>query len=586
MGKNKGNKSFMVNVAIILFAQIMVKLLGLIYRMVLTNIRGFGDSGNGYLSAGFQIYTLLLAISSIGIPNAVAKTVSEKAAVGDYRGAHRVFTSSLVLFAVIGAVFSILLYFGANVVSDKILNMAGAQYVMRALAPSIFFVCVSSVVRGYFQGLNDMSATSWSQMLEQVFKCSITITLVLLTVGTMPGAMQLLTKATFLYKGPLEGKTPPEIMAAWANAATSISTLLSFVYLIFFYIKRRSGIVEEMRRSAVSDVKESSGKIMLSILMLSIPISLASVITAINRVIDTATITRGIEVAFAGGIPASGNLPAISNPTLKQLNDEAVRLAGMLSKSDTLINMPLALNVAFATVLVPSIAGELAVGKKESAARKMTYSFLISILMILPCCFGYIFLAQPIYNVIYPKAPIGSSLLALTSISLIFSALSQTMSGSLQGIGKVFVPAVGLLAGCVVKILLNLILIRIPSVNIYGAAISTIVCQIVAFIISFAVLSKYVSLKMTFSKYVLKPLISCLVMGVVALVAYYGAKFGFGHIAGAYVTEVLATVIAIALAAVVYVIMISRLKILDKNEIEMLPKGQKVYAFLEKHHIY
>lgn len=564
--KNK-TKSFMGNVVVVLAAQLMVKLLGMLYRIVITNVDGFGNAGNGFYTAGFQIYTVLLAISSVGIPNAMAKLVSERTVVGDYKGAHRIFKTALMLFAGIGLLCSAILYFGSDFIALNVINMDGAQYTVKALSPSVFFVCVSSVVRGYFQGMQDMNATSRSQVLEQIFKCSLTIVLVLLAVGQ-----------------------PPEIMAAWANFASSLATFLSFGYLVIFYAKRQKGIKEKVRLTAVESIKGSTGKLMKSILMLSIPISLASIITSINRVIDTATITRGIEIAFANGIPAHFDdtlgkvVETISNPSAKQLNDEAVRLAGMLSKSDTLINMPLALNFAFSTVLVPTIAGALAVGDKKEASDKASYSFLISILLILPCAIGFIVLAEPIYKIIYFSTPYGYDLLAWTAVSLIFSALSQTMSGALQGIGKVYVPAIGLLVGCVIKLVLNLALIRITSVNIYGAVISSIACQFTAFLISYIVMTKYISINITLRKYILKPLISGIVMGAVAVGVY---KVLMIVIPGSeFVSNFISTMISIALAAIVYFVLIFALKILDKSEIELLPAGAKIYALLERVGLY
>ncbi len=577
--------SFMGNVAIILFAQVMVKVLGLIYRMVITNIDGFGDAGNGFYNAGFQVYTVLLAISSVGIPNAIAKMVAERAAVGDYKSAHRIFRSAFTLFAVIGVVCAAILYLGADFIAIHIVNMDGAQYVMRALAPSIFFVCVSSVIRGYFQGLNDMKATSLSQMLEQFFKCGLTIVLVILTVGTMPAIMQFFSKIALLYnEASGSSATPPEIMAAWANAASSLATMVSFIYLIIFYMRRKKGIDEKIRLSAVEDLKCSTGRLMKSILMLSIPISLASIITAINRVIDLATITRGIEIAFAQMIPARGSAAAILLPTAEQLNDEAVALSGMLSKSDTLFNMPLALNIAFATVLVPSIAGALARGDKKEASSKTSYSFLISILLILPCAIGYIVMAQPIYNIIYPAAPDGADLLAIMAVALIFSALTQTLTGALQGIGKVYIPAIGILAGCVCKVVLNLTLIRIPSINIYGAAFSSIICQLVAFLVNFLVLIRFIPLKITLVKYIIKPLAAGIIMGGVAFGLY---TFIHSLLGGTgYTANLIAALIAIAAAGIVYIALILLFRTMDKNDILLLPSGAKIYNALRRIGIY
>lgn len=580
--KQEKTRSFMGNVAIILFAQIMVKVLGLVYRMVITNIDGFGDAGNGFYNAGFQVYTVLLAISSVGIPNAIAKMVAERAALNDHRGAHKVFKTALMLFSVIGIICTAILYLGADFIADKIMNMHGAQYVMRALAPSLFFVCVSSVVRGYFQGLNDMRATSFSQMLEQVFKCGLTIVFVILTVGAMPEIMKWLTNVTMLYSGDTT-VTPPEIMAAWANVASSVATMLSLSYLAIFYFRNRKSINEKIAKSESTGVATPAGKLVKMILMLSVPMSLASIITAVNRVVDLATITRGIELAFTNGIPAISTLQAIAHPTAEQLNTAAVTLSGMLSKSDTLFNMPLALNIAFATVLVPSIAGALAKGDTKEASEKTSYSFMVSILLILPCAIGYMVLSQPIYNIIYPAAPDGADLLSIMAVALVFSALTQTITGALQGIGKVMTPAIAILIGCVFKVALNLILIPIPEINIYGAAISSIVCQVVAFAVNFGVLIKHIPVKITLTKYIGKPLLAGVIMAVVAVVLHWAITLVLGT---AYLGNLIATLIAIAVAAVVYIVTIFLLKVMDKNDVLLLPKGEKIYNLLVKLKLY
>lgn len=580
--KQEKTRSFMGNVAIILFAQIMVKVLGLVYRMVITNIDGFGDAGNGFYNAGFQVYTVLLAVSSVGIPNAIAKMVSERAALNDYAAAHKVFKTALKLFAIIGLVATAILYAGADFIADKVMNMHGAQYVMRALAPSLFFVCISSVVRGYFQGLNDMRATSFSQMLEQVFKCGLTIVFVILTVGVMPEVMKFLTTVTMLYNGDMS-VTPPEIMAAWANVASSVATMLSLGYLFVFYLKNRKSINEKIALSEPTGTSTPAVKLVKMILMLSIPMSLASIITAVNRVVDLATITRGIELAFAGGIPAISTLKAVASPTAQELNTAAVTLSGMLSKSDTLFNMPLALNLAFATVLVPSIAGALAKGDTKEASEKTSYSFFVSILLILPCAIGYMVLSQPIYNIIYPAAPDGADLLTIMAVALVFSALTQTITGALQGIGKVMTPAIAILIGCAFKVALNLILIPIPEINIYGAAISSIVCQVVAFAVNFGVLIKHIPVKITLTKYIGKPLLAGIIMAVVAVVLHWAITLIFGT---AYLGNLIATLIAIAVAAVVYIVSILLLKVMDKNDVLLLPKGEKIYNLLVKFKLY
>ncbi|MGN0149784.1 MAG: polysaccharide biosynthesis C-terminal domain-containing protein [Clostridia bacterium] len=558
--KKENSRSFMNNVAVILMSQLIVKIFGMVYRIVITNIDGFGDEGLGFYNVGFQIYTLLLAISSVGIPNAISKMVSERVALDDYKGAHKIFKTALLLFSVIGIATTCVLFFGADIFAKYLIKIDGSQYVMRALAPSLFFVCVSSVIRGYFTGMKNMRATSNSQVLEQLFKCTLTIVFVYMSVGLAP-----------------------EIMASWANFATSVATVLSLLYLVYFYYKRKSDIYNSINNSHGEALSLSKRSLMKSILMLSVPISLGSIITAVNRVIDTATVSRGIEIAFNSLIPAHGSVTAILNPTAEQMTKEIARLSGLLSKSDILYNMPLAVNFAFATVLVPSVAGALAVKDYKEAASKINYSLLISILIILPCAIGLITLAEPIYKIIYFSAAEGYELLQLVSVSLIFAALAQTMTGSLQGIGKVYVPAISLLFGCIAKIILNVLLIRIPSVNIYGAAISSIACQFISCGICFAVLAKNCNLKITFGKYIAKPLISGGIMGAAAVLTYKVFTMILGT---EFVMNLTATAAAIIIAAIVYFICVFGLHILSKDEVLQLPAGTKIYKLLCSIHLY
>lgn len=564
MTKTDKKPGFMGNVMIILFAQIVVKLLGIIYRLVITNISGFGNQGNGYYQAGFNIYTLLLAISSVGIPNAISKMTSAKNAAGDYKGAHRIYKSALILFTVIGVTASALLFFGSGVLSDKVIKMKNARYVLMALAPSILFVCLSSVVRGYFVGMQNMQASSRSQILEQVFKCVLTV-----------GIVVFMSKHTMF---PDDSDMNAAMMAAGANLATTLATVLSTIYIFGFYFRRKKGIDEKIRTSTVSSVPKPLMAMFKSILMISIPISLGSIISAVNRIVDTATITRGIEVAFASAIPAHGKIDQILNPTITQLENEAVRLAGVLSKSDTLLNLPISMNISFATVLVPSISAALTRGEKKEASKFVSYSLLISLLIIMPCAAGFISLAHPIFKLLYPNAADGWQLLQLSSIALIFIALNQTISGSLQGIGKIFAPATGLLIGCVAKFILNTILIRQPSINIYGAPLGSIFCQIISFAYGYTVLSRNIPVSFSAGKYILKPLGCSAVMGIAAFLIY---KALFVLTA----SNIISVFAAIISAVIIYFALIFVTHTLNREEIEMLPMGDKLYRLLSRYHL-
>ena len=531
-------ETFMQGVVTIMFSQILIKVLGLIYTLYLTNRDGFGDAGNAIYASGYQIYALLLTVSSIGVPNAISKLVSERLAVGDNKGANRIFKVALVTFGTLGAIGSMLLFFGAHVIAYSWTQIPESELTLVALAPAIFFVSISSVFRGYFNGRRTLKITARAQTLEQIFKTIFTI-----------GIVEIVAYAT---------STSTEMMAAGANVATTLATFSSFAYLFMYYRLKRKEIGNEIQ-SSTNYKYENVKTIVKNILMVSIPLTLSSIMTSFNKNIDSFTVKRIL----------SGYMPA----------DIATKLYGQLSgKVDTVTNLPLAINIAFATALVPAISAAKAKNDRESATKRTSFSLLTSMLIGLPCVVGMIVFAQPILNLLYPNANEGALLLQLISVSVIFSILDQTINGALQGFGKVMVPATALGIGCLVKLVLNIILLKIPFFNVYGAAIGSIACHAVAFAIVFNVLKKYVKLDLPFNKFVIKPAIATTIMAICSYTLYL--------LIDRIISGRLATIIAMLFAVVIYLAAVVALKIYNKEDIYMLPKGDKIYKFLEKTKIY
>ena len=532
--KRNVKQTFMTGVLVIVISQILIKALGFIYKLVITNIPEFGDAGNGYYSAGYQIYMLLIAISSMGIPGAISKLVSERRAKGDYKGAHRIFRVAFGLFACIGAVGSLMLFFGARFIAYTIIDNPGAEYVIVCLSPSVFFVCISAVIRGYFNGMQNMQATGRSQVFEQVFNCVLTITIVYMLIGTNT-----------------------VIMAA--------GSMISFTYLTIFYKRRKKDIWKEIRENQTDDKdiidNRTIKNVVKGILALSIPISLGSIISAINRTVDATTVLRGIKESM-------GYTDEVANYWY-----------GILAgKIDTLTSFPLALNIAFSIALIPAISAAIAIGDKKSASKRVSFSMQLTMLIALPCTVGMVVLADPILHLLYPNAPEGAMLLQISAFTIIFTALSQTMNGALQGLGKVFVPAISLGCGCLVKLICNLVLIYNPMFNIYGAAIGSVACHIVASSISFIILSRNISLDIDIIRFLVKPIIINVIMGILA----WGSFVMFSGM----LPMSIATICAILVAVLSYVLMVVLFKVLHKEDYYMIPGGKNIVKVLEKLKIY
>lgn len=563
--ENTTNKkqSFMAGVLTLFFAQIVIKVLGLIYRLVITNIPYFGDAGNGLYSAGYQIYTLLLAIASIGVPSAISKLVSERIAVGKHREAHEIFKTALLLFGIIGFIGSSILFFGARYIATSMIGNPDVEGIMVALAPAVFFVAISAVIRGYFNGMYNMKVASNSQMLEQLFKSILTIGLVVAVYFLAVVNPTDLSKTL-----GLSTETVTVAMATAANAASTIATAICCGYLLTYYQRSKKEIWKNINESnQVAYKKERKISIMKKILAVSIPISLASIISAINRNIDTFTVINELKIALAS-----------SFPTMDLIKNEATRLYGILSgRVDTLIGLPTALNVAFATALVPAVSETMAKGDVKTAKRRITFSIRTTLLIALPCAIGMCVLAEPILNLLFPNVYAAEAplLLQISSFTIIFTLMNQTVAGALQGLGKVMVPAISLGCGAIIKLILNLLLIRNPQIGIYGAAISSVAASLTAMIINLVVLRNKIKLDANKTQLILKPILATAFMGAVAFLSQY-------YLTTYFIKGRMATVITILLAVIAYIFAVLSFKIFDRDDYHMLPFGDKIYKFLQK----
>lgn len=536
-------ESFMSSVLILMISQVLIKILGLIYKLYLTNREGFGDKGNAIYSSGFQIYALFLTISSIGIPGALAKLVSEKIAIGDTKGAHRIFKIAFVTFGLIGFLSSTILFLGAGYISNTLLQIPEAELTLVALSPSIFFVSISCVIKGYFTGRENLKVTANSHTLEQFFKTVLSVIIV---------EMVALTTGT-----------DTTIMAAGANLATTLATVLCFLYLYKYYLKMRKEIAFELKR-ATKNKRTRIIKTIKQILSVSIPMSMTAIFGTINKNIDSMTVVRGLR-SF--------------------LSEEQAKIQyGILSgKVDTLVTLPMSLNMAFATALVPSISSSKAIGDIETIRKRVSFSMLISMLIGMPCMIIMILFAKQILELLFPNATSGAFIYQISCLGIIFIVLEQTISGALHGLGKMLTPAIALGIGVIIKFILNMYLIPINPSDFFlggtaGAAISTVVCHAVALTIEFKILSKNINLKLDKNKFIVKPVIACLIMGTIAYI--------FNITLFQCLNEKISTMLLILMCVIIYILLLIILRVFSEEEIYMIPYGSKIYNFLKKLRLY
>ena len=532
----------MKNVLILLIAHVFIKVCGVLNKIYLTNREGFGDEGNAIYSSAFQIYALFLTISSIGIPNAVSKLVSEKLAIGDTKGAYKIFKIAIITFGFIGFLCSITLFAGADYIATTLIQIPEAKLSLLALSPSLFFVSITSVIKGYFNGRENLNVGANSQTIEQFFKIIVTVVII-----------EIVAQNTGL---------DTRVMAAGAAIATTLSEITCFLYLYRYYIGVRREIATEIKQS-VNYKYKGVRRTLKDIIVVAAPMSISPILGGINKNIDSMTIIRGLK-KFA-------------------TETEAKLQYGILSgKIDTLVAFPLSFNSAFASVLIPTVSAAKASGDFTEANKKIRFSMLISVLIGLPSCVGMILLADPILKLLFPNQPSGAFLLQISAISIPFIMLGQNINSVLHGLGKTIIPAITLMIGSIIKLGLNNALVGLNPEKFFfggtaGAAISTVTCQIIVCCLEFYLMKKSVPINWSIRDF-FKPLLATFIMGI-CLVFFYDTFLGI-------FSKNLSILLTILFSILLYILLILILKVFSEKELKMLPAGKIIYRLMKKLRIY
>ncbi len=534
--------SFLKNVVILVIAHIFIKIIGVINKIYLTNKQGFGDEGNAIYSSAFQIYALFLTISSMGIPNAVSKIVSERLAVGDSKGAHKTFKIAIIAFGLLGFALSLFLFLFAETMAEQWLQIPEAKLSLLALSPAIFFTSITAVIKGYFNGRENLNIGANSQTIEQIFRTIITITLI-----------EFIAQTTGF---------DTRVMAGGAAVATTLSEIICFVYLYKYYTSVKREIANEIRRS-VNYKYKGIRKTIKEILTVSVPMSIGPIISGINRNIDSLTIIRGLK---------------------KFMSETEAKLEyGILcGKIDTLVSFPLSFNSAFTSTLIPVVSSAKASNDFSGANSKIRFSMLISVLIGIPSTVGMIVFAKPILELLFPNQPSGELLLQISSVSITFIMLNQNINSILHGLGKTMVPTVILVFGSAIKLLLNTILVQInPNEFIFGgtagAALSTVVSHIFTCTLSMFMVKKYVNIQFGLKDFI-KPILATLMMGICTIFAYNKLL--------CIISEKVCILLTLLIAITIYFLFILVLKVFSEDEIKKIPFGSAIYNVLKILRIY
>lgn len=545
----KSKSSFLMQGSILAVASIVSRIIGLIYRIPLTNI--IGDTGNNYYGTAFRIYNILLIISSYSLPLAVSKLVSANISQGRKRNVYRILKCALLFGVVSGTIAAVVLYFGAEFITGTLMRTPLSIFAVKVLIPVLLIVAVLGVMRGFFQGLGTMMPSATSQILEQIVNAIVSVWAAYILVGEGAKAGALLeNKENYAAAYGAAGGTLGTAMGA-------LTALLFCTFVLVVFLRAFKKNLKKERRSNV----DSYGSIMKVLVATIIPVLLSSTIYNCNALIDDGVYKH--IAAFQGYAEA-------------QFGDWSGIYSG---KYQLLINVPISIASALAASSVPALTAAYASGKRQEAKRQMTMATRFIMVIAFPCTVGMGVLASPILQMLLGDASeLSARMLKVGAISILFFSLSTLSNGLLQGINRMKEPIKNALIALVLHLVVLVGLMLGLDLNIYAVVIANAVFGLLMCILNARSLRRYSGYRQEVFKTFFVPAVSSAGMGIVVWLVY---KLFLYLIR----INTVATILAVLAGVVTYAVLLLLLKGLNEQEILRFPKGRTLVELAKKCHL-
>ena len=546
--------SFFGGAGILTAGIIIVKLIGALYKIPLGSI--LTDAAFSDFNTAYNIYSLLIIISTGGLPVALSKMVSEANALGRGNQIHKVFNLALAAFCVLGTISFCVMAFFHQQLADAMRD-SQAAYSILALAPAVFFICPMSAMRGYFQGHALMTPTAVSQIIEAL--CKLTVGLALASA----------------FKQTMDSEA---MAAAGAILGVSVGCLLGAVYMYFCYRRHVRSLPQ------FGDEPEDSRTILSTLAKLAIPITLSSSVIALTNILDSRILLGQLQDA------------------LGMTENAARQLKGVYDKAMTLYNLPSSFMVPLTASVIPHVSAALKIKKRRQAAQISETALRTTALLAIPAGVGLFVLGEPIIRLLYASTDVelGGWMLSMLGIASIAVCFMLVCNSVLQAYRMVTLPMVTTIVGSVLKLIVAYFLIGNPDIGIKGGAISTVACFWLIALLDLFIIKRTLPRSLSLARVFVKPAAAAAAMGLSAwainglaykLLVKLNLFVALGEdeqplldAAGAAVLSRTGTALtvfgAIGVAVIVYFALILLTRAISKEDLALMPKGDKIARLL------
>lgn len=532
--KNSKSSNFIVQGGILAIAGVLARFIGLIYRVPMQ--RTIGDAGMGYYSAAFQIYSLMLIISSYSLPVAVSKLVAGYIARNQYKNAKRIYLCSLLFATITGGGTCLLVFFGADFLAGTLMKLPKSAIALRVLAPTLLVVAIMGVMRGFFQGKGTMVPTAMSQLIEQVINAVVSVA----------AAIYLFDYGTKVSGILRDDEYASAYGAAGGTLGTAIGALAGLLCLLLVYLITKRDFNYNVRHDEQKFQQGFFGMFIMLIVTV-LPVLLSTTIYNISDTLDQGIFNHIMDI--------------------KGLSDIKALHWGMYStKYKVLTNVPVALASAICSSMMPSLTGCIKREDYKTARRQVSLAMRFTMILSIPCAVGLAVLGKPIISVLFEgEVDIPATMLKIGSVAVVFYSMSTLSNGVLQGIDKMNIPVRNAAIALVLHIGILYVLLSVFEMGLYGVVISCVMFAFIMCVLNWLSIKKYLRYRQEMIRTFAIPLIASIVMGLVAFV--------LNMLISKALSESITLLITILVAILVYFVILIRLGGVREREIRSLPGG-------------
>lgn len=541
-GDNSKFNNFIVQGGILALTGVLVRMLGLLKRIPLTYI--IGDVGNSYFSAAYEIYGVVYTISAYGIPLSVSKLVAARVSKGQYRNADKIFKCSLIFATLSGLIASILVFVFADSLS-RLAHEPMSYMALRSLAPTLFFVAIMGVFRGYFQGIGSMVPTAISQLIEQI---------VVIIVS--------LSSAYFLtIKGEKVGLLlhNPNYKAAYGAKGATIGFVAGSMAALFFFIMLYRAYKKKLNKQIYRDpshIIEGTADVFKTLILTIVPVVLSSTVNNISNFVD---------LFLHNFIMDLKGLDAV----------KTVNWGIYTGKYSVLIMVPIALGTAMGASSVPTISGLMKKEAYADASSKIGSVIRVTMMISIPCAAGFIALAPSLMWTLFSSTnPIASNLLRIGSIGVIFFSFSNLTNSILQGMNRLSKPVKHGIIALILHVTILISLLYLTDLNIYAVALSNNFFSLFVCAMNLYTISKDLDYRQELNYTFIRPGICALLMGI--SVFFIDKLFTINGYSRS------RTILSILIGIIIYFLLMIVTKSIRKEELQTIPGGTRLYLLLNK----